>query len=77
MSDAKNLPERPIKGAHLETILLAQCDGWRAGAQEIRDDCKRQFNVVLADAEMGATLLEACAKRIETIIRAVRENQNK
>ena len=50
--------------------LVSLCEGWRVGAQEIRDECKARIGVVTQEAELGAGCLEACAKRIEDILRA-------
>lgn len=52
--------------------LRSLCEGWRAGAQEIRDESKSLFGRVTADTEVGASTLEACAKRIETILEATK-----
>lgn len=52
--------------------LRSLCEGWRAGAQEIRDESKSLFGRVTQDTEVGASTLEACAKRIETILEAVK-----
>lgn len=54
----------------LRKSLHALCEGWRVGAQEIRDECKVRSGVVSHEAELGAGTLEACAKRIEDILRA-------
>ena len=56
----------------LVKALHALCEGWRAGAQEIRDDCKSRIGVVSENAELGAGCLEACAKRIEAILEATK-----
>ena len=56
----------------LVKALTNLCEGWRAGAQEIRDESKSLFGRVTADTEVGASTLEACAKRIETILEATK-----
>lgn len=50
--------------------LHSLCEGWRAGASEVRDESKAMFGRVTQDTEVGASTLEACAKRIEDILRA-------
>ena len=54
----------------LVKALHSLCEGWRAGAQEIRDECKARIGVVSENAELGAGCLEACARRIEAILEA-------
>jgi len=60
----------------LVKALHALCEGWRAGAQEIRDDCKARVGVVSHEAELGASCLESCAKRIEAILEAVKNDSS-
>lgn len=56
----------------LITALRHLTEGWRMGANEIRDESKALFGRVTADTEVGASTLESCAKRIESILEATK-----
>ena len=55
--------------------FLQMAEGWRQGALEIRNEEKHRIGRVSEKTEVGATVLESCANRIERVVQALVERE--